>query len=197
MATQRQIEASRENGRKGGVKTPEGKALSRLNARKHGIFASALTEHDSRELHEAHAELAAWLGPEGPVEEILVEKLALAYVRLQRCARAEAEYHIAAWKKKPSSAYDPAIERTGPHGETCVFRPQEFERAAVLFGRYDTTLTNQFLKLLHEIDRQQRMRRGEGVPPALVAQVTVEGVREGGDGREDALRNEPGASQAT
>jgi hypothetical protein len=51
MATERQVAANRGsavaplslNGLKGGVKTEEGKAIPRLNARKHGIFASALT----------------------------------------------------------------------------------------------------------------------------------------------------------
>jgi hypothetical protein len=38
---------------------------------------------------------------------------------------------------------------------------------------YDRRLTNQFLKLLHEIERLQRLRAGEDVPPPIVAEVNV------------------------
>ena len=81
MATEAQVAANRANGLKGGVKTEEGKKISRLNARKHGIFASALTEYDDEELHGIEGQLAAQLKPEGIIEEILVEKLAVTYLR--------------------------------------------------------------------------------------------------------------------
>jgi hypothetical protein len=130
MATRKQVSANRENGLKGGVKTEEGKAISRLNARKHGIFAVALTPEDSEEVCGTEDELIASLRPVGRVEEMLVEKLALTYLRMQRCARAEAEL------------------------EGCV----KTWRMVELIGLYDGRLTNQFLKLLHEIQRQQRLR---------------------------------------
>ena len=81
MAAERQVAANRMNGIRGRVKTPEGKAISRLNARKHRIFASALTEYDDEELHGIEGQLAAQLKPEGIIEEILVEKLAVTYLR--------------------------------------------------------------------------------------------------------------------
>ena len=95
MATERQIAANRVNGLKGGVRTEEGKAISRLNARKHGIFALALTEE----------ELVADLKPVGAMEEILVEKLAPTFMRMRRCARSVLGARTAArlthWKKLP------------------------------------------------------------------------------------------------
>jgi len=87
MASRNQVVASRQNGRLGGPKTPEGKAVSRLNARRHGIFASALTRFDREELWAIHAELYDWLCPVGPLEEMLVEKLALTYLRMQPAVR--------------------------------------------------------------------------------------------------------------
>ena len=175
--TQKQIEASRRSGRKGGVKTPEGKAVSRLNARKHGIFASALTEYDQESIQDVYGELAAWIQPVGPVERMLVEKLAHTYLRLQRCARAEAEYHITTWETK---IVQPALGRwadkvkLGMHASHFDFG--RFAKAVKLFARYDTTLTNQFVKLLHEIERTQRMRFGDNVAPPVVADVTVHSV---------------------
>ena len=199
MTTDKQIAANRENAKSGAVRTPEGKAASRLNARKHGIFASALTEQDKEELHAVYPELADWFQPVGPVESMLVEKLAVAYVRLQRCALAEAEHHGWVWELPPpdSPAYR-SPRRKGPDSEEQLkptFRPSRFERAAELFGRYDVTLTNQFLKLLHEIERLQRMRAGEDVAPPIIADLTVHGREDDGVDRTGCvLRNEPNLS---
>ncbi len=174
----KQIEASRRSGRKGGVKTSKGKAVSRLNARKHGIFASALTQYDQEEIQGIHAELVASVRPVGPVEEMLVEKLAHTYLRLQRCARAEAEHHIRTWER-PLDDVSALIRwaerhRLGMHASW--FDRGQFERGVKLFARYDTTLTNQFVRLLHEIERMQRMRLGDNVVPPVVADVTVHNV---------------------
>ena len=39
MTTEKQVKANRENAKKGGVKTPEGKAVVRYNALKHGLLS--------------------------------------------------------------------------------------------------------------------------------------------------------------
>ena len=46
------------------------------------------------------------------------------------------------------------------------------------FGRYNTTRTNQAVRLLHELKRLWRMGAGEGVPAPMTADVTAsaEGV---------------------
>jgi len=186
MATKRQVLACRQNGRLGGPKTAAGKAVSRLNARKHGIFASALTVEDAEELKGLHEELVGCLAPVGAVEEMLVEKLAQTYLRMQRCARAEAEWHVKTWEVKA----DPVSVRL--HQKRCDdgrhaswFDVGWFERGVQLFGRYDQTLTNQFIKLVHEIERVQRLRGGEppspsglrspgDVAPPIAAEVNVE-----------------------
>jgi hypothetical protein len=73
MASVRQVEANRQNGLKGGVKSEEGAGIE--------------------------DELIASLRPVGRLEEMLVEKIALTYLRMQRCARAEAEFHIETWRE--------------------------------------------------------------------------------------------------
>jgi len=178
MASKRQIQANRKNGRKGGVKTPQGKAISRLNARKHGIFASALTPEDAEELHGINDQLAAEIQPVGLVEEMLVEKLALTYLQLQRCARAEAEYHIRVWEE-PDMVYSlyewERLDKKRARGVRAVpFRQPEFARMVERIGLYDMRLTNQYLKLLHEIERLQRLRAGEKVSPPVVADLTLQ-----------------------
>ena len=174
MATQRQVAANRLNGLKGGPRTPEGRAAVRLNARKHGVFAQALTAEDADELAGLHRELAESLQPVGPLEQMLVDKLAQTYLRMQRCARAEAEYHVRTWQRKtdPGSVerFDTACQE-GLHASW--FDAYWFQQSVQLFGRYDQTLTNQFIKLLHEIERVQRLRGGEDVPAPLAADVSV------------------------
>jgi hypothetical protein len=174
----RQVLANRENGLKGGVKTPEGKAISRLNARRHSIFTSAVTPEDSEDLYVLEDQLIATLRPVGRVEEMLAEKLALTYLRMQRCARAEAEYHIRTWEEPNPLLEEFAweqLKRKGRCGARAVpFKDDVFTRMVGLIDLYDARLTNQFLKILHEIERQQRLRAGENVPPPVVAELTIQ-----------------------
>ncbi len=160
MASQKQIAANRRNARLGGPKTPEGKAVSRLNARRHGIFASALTPMDHEELRGIHDRCRAELQPVGFLEEAVVDKIAAVYLSLQRCALAHAEYHLLTWKQHPCQADWP---RRHPDDR---FDLNYFETTVVLVQRYDTTLTNQFLRLIHELQSLQGRRSGDQEAPA-------------------------------
>jgi hypothetical protein len=91
-----QIAANRANAQKStGPKTPEGRAVSKMNALKHGIFSkevlvSGLNIKESRrELEELYERLWQQYGPIGPVEEILVDQIVTAQWRLRRVLRAE------------------------------------------------------------------------------------------------------------
>ena len=44
--TQKQLEANKENAKLGGVKTEAGKAVSRLNAVKHGLRAVLISDYE-------------------------------------------------------------------------------------------------------------------------------------------------------
>ena len=176
MATQRQIAANRKNGRKGGPKTDAGKAVVRQNARKHGVFASALTDYDEKQLAGIHDDMIEHLQPVGPIEKMLTEMIALNYVRLQRCVRAEAEYHIMTWDDNPALyVKERYAERTVEGRHATWFQADKFRSSVALFSRYNNSLTNQMVKLMHELERVQRMRLGKETPPPLVADVTVTG----------------------
>ena len=205
MASTRQVAANRRNGLKGGVKTEEGKAISRLNARKHGIFACALTQEDSEEAYGIEDQLIASLRPAGRVEEMLVEKLALTYLRMQRCARAEAEYHSRTWEE-PNAVWDAdafqRLQRKRECGARGVpFKEDVFERMVKLIDLYDARLTNQFLKLIHEIERLQNLRKGEEASPPVVAdpdiQAEAEGPAQSGSSSGPAQNDMPATSQAS
>lgn len=162
------LAAKRRNARQGGVKTPEGKAVSRHNARRHGIFATALTDADGEDLAEVHDRFAEDMQPATAIEETLVEKLAVCYLHMQRCARAEAVHYRATWfpLRKDEGFFGPGVMIGG-------MRPWFYEKIATVLSRYDTTLTNQFLRLMHELERVQRARKGEAVAPPAAADLTV------------------------
>jgi hypothetical protein len=73
--------------------TPEGKEASRRNRLTHGLTAKVLTlPGEDPEAIQAQADrLHEDLQPEGHDEEVLVDQIALASLRLERIARAEAE----------------------------------------------------------------------------------------------------------
>jgi len=177
MATEKQIAANRANGLKGGVKTPEGKAISRMNARKHGIFAVALTEHDAEGLRGLLDELIEHSKPVGIVEQLLVDKLAVTYMRMQRCAQAETIHYKYRWNMFPA--------QFGKFG---------YDETLVTIGLYDARLTNQFLRLLHELEWRQKARTAPGSEPQIsqIAQIPSQEARPGKPANAPAAGENPG-----
>jgi len=91
-----QLKANRKNALQStGPRTPEGKAKVRMNALKHGLLAreAVILAGDGKEdLGEFMAlleDLVATLAPDGPLEEMLVERIAGCYWRLCRACRYE------------------------------------------------------------------------------------------------------------
>ena len=95
MTSSKQAAANRRNSRRStGPKTPAGKAIARLNAVKHGGLSSlpVIPNMESQEEWEAHlAGTLASLEPEGHLETVLAERVALTLWRLNRVARSERE----------------------------------------------------------------------------------------------------------
>ena len=93
--SEKQLQANRENARKGGVKTPEGKAIVKYNALKHGLLAKEVVitvgegVENPEEFNALLEDLKTQLKPEGLLEEMLAEKIAVAYWRLRRACRYE------------------------------------------------------------------------------------------------------------
>ena len=91
MATDRQIESARINGAKSkGPITPEGKAHSAQNARKHGLSATILlASESSEELDHLVDRLNHRFPSDDILNELLVEKLAVAKWRQWRTWKIE------------------------------------------------------------------------------------------------------------
>jgi hypothetical protein len=93
--SRKQLEANKRNAPKGGVKTPEGKAIVKYNALKHGLLAKEVVitvgegAENPEEFNSLLVDLKTQLSPVGTLEEMLVEKIAVAFWRLRRAYRYE------------------------------------------------------------------------------------------------------------
>ena len=94
MTSDKQADANRRNALQStGPKTPEGKDAVRLNALKHGLLSQELLlpGEDEAALMGLTERLMADLQPEGALEILLVEDIIVAYWRLRRFRRVEAD----------------------------------------------------------------------------------------------------------
>jgi len=85
-------EVNRQNGANStGPKSAEGKAKASANSLKHGFFANTdkLHPNDSPAYQALHHDLRMGLTPDGPVEEHLIQELAMFSARLKRLEAAE------------------------------------------------------------------------------------------------------------
>ena len=92
MTSERQKAANRANARHStGPKTPKGKAVVRLNACRHSLFARdvVLPEEDADAFEDLWNQVRAHFSPQGPIEEFLVNRVVNDMWRYRRWERAE------------------------------------------------------------------------------------------------------------
>ena len=110
MTSDKQRKANRENARKStGPRTPEGKAVTRLNAVKHGLLSQEvlLPEEDAAALRELGERVRAELQPVGQLENMLVEQIIVGFWKLRRVRRVEVGIfvweHLQEWRERAQS----------------------------------------------------------------------------------------------
>jgi len=159
--SQKQIDANRENGKKGGVKTDEGKAVSKYNALKHGILSKQILfeGEDENELLELEKKLRSELCPASELELLMVDKIASNIWRLKRALSFEKDDVIF------TSDFDGTVGLKGD---------------ADRFFRYETMLERGIYKALHELERMQAKRNGEKVPPPIALDIDISNAKDNG-----------------
>ena len=92
----KQLAANRRNAQDStGPRTPAGRAVSKMNATKHGILSKQVLVQGSnikesrREFSALHQRFREDLQPVGPLEEMLVDKIVTAHWRQRRALTAE------------------------------------------------------------------------------------------------------------
>jgi hypothetical protein len=166
MASQRQIEANRANGAKGGPKTQAGKEQSRLGSLKHGLTASTLVvlpeehEHEYQELLRGFRES---FQPQNPAEEAMVLRLAHARWRSLRSRRVETgilSITANAERRHVGNLVEncPDPHTLNPHEAIAVAFMTMPAGHWQMYMRYDTTISRDFFKALDALTKLQRVR---------------------------------------
>lgn len=164
--SEKQLEANRENAKLGGVKSEEGKEISKLNAIKHGILSREilLKDENEDELVELGKKLRQELKPVGELEMILVERVVSGTWRLKRALKGETEMI-------ESDMTDIIFgEKTFGHALASSFANSD---SYGKFTRYETSLERSIFKALHELQRLQAVRSGEKIPAPVAIDVDI------------------------
>jgi len=170
MASTKQIIANRDNSKLGGVKSAEGKSVSRYNARKHGILSQILTEYDLDEYSNFIDELVEKYGTDEGIIGRLIEQAATCYIQLQRANKAETEFMkskldrtitktVGAFELEPllGMGHTEVIHK----GYRAKINDSDVEILMNTYCRYQTTLENRLLRLLNCIDSLSYRTKGD------------------------------------
>jgi len=160
------------------------------NATKHGLLAAGITELDDAELCCATLrDIKREKNPVGVIEQHLVESIGLHMMRLQRAARLEGEYITGVLnppiRDRDRNLMSAVVEETCgalvDPGSPAPMQCGSVQPLVSLYQRYMTAIEQQLYRALHELERLQRMRRGEHLPAPAAVDVTVHAEPHGPD----------------
>jgi hypothetical protein len=160
MATLKQTAANRANAQKSsGPRTPTGKALSRFNALKHGIYAvhQIMFDEKPEDLAELSAEYHEHHSPADSDQRFLVDTLVHNEWRLRRTRRVEAEL----WQTAYNTFLVKNIEvtLTCTSGDAFATDSATFER----LQRVVNSCERVYHRALKELQRLQEVARAHGL----------------------------------
>jgi hypothetical protein len=177
VASEKQQEANRANAKRStGPKTVAGKALSRMNAHKHGLTAETIVigDEDPRAFDMLRAELEEEHNPRPGIESELVERLAVLMWRMRRIPIFEAALievrreRVASDKRMASMILSPFKDeerKETPYENTALAFQSSQQTLGTLF-RYEAALMNAFNRTLQQLlflqDRRARERKPGG-----------------------------------
>ena len=165
--SQKQLEANQQNAKLGGVKTEEGKSITRYNAIKHGILCQEvlLEGEDENSLIELGKKMRAELKPETELELLLVDRIISSTWRLKRALRGEREMikhdidDLYISEKNFGSVLSSDLANNDTYGK---------------FTRYESFIERGIYKALHELQRIQSARSGKEVATPLAVDITTD-----------------------
>ena len=171
--SKKQLEANKENAKLGGVKTLNGKEISKYNAQKHGILGQTITKYEQEAFAGIYDLIEKHYCPQSIMEALLVEKISTAYIKLFRLAKAEKEFMQSALN--PTLDIEDEIEEgfVKSRGYTPTINVESIDKLQNIYGRYETTIENRLYKAMHELERIQRMRKGEKISAPVAVDVEV------------------------
>jgi len=171
--SEKQFAANRANAAHStGPRTEEGKARSRLNALKHGLLATEAAnfgvegEPARRAFEGLSDRLEDYYRPHGPIEEILVQKIAIATWRLKRAMRFEAraihqaslseEESYRSWSSRHKGRRHPSRNKMRDWGIDGAPIPVDFQ--LMLLIRYESAINRDLYRAMNEIRKVRKER---------------------------------------
>lgn len=149
QVSNKQLHANQVNALKGGVKTAEGKAIVRFNARTHGILANLISSYEGNFYNQILDQLIDEFDPQSAIQTILVERVALYYLRLQRLAKAENEFLKTCIDRTEYQNF--FFTDVVKQGFDSVVKPDDISQLHKLYGRYETAIENRLYRALTEL----------------------------------------------
>ncbi len=173
--SEKQQLANQNNAKLGGVKTEDGKDIIRFNARKHGILSEIVTDYERGILDCFMDQLFNDCMPVGFIEEMLTERIAISYFKLFRLNRVEKEFMKATINPTITESTLPQweTEKIVKEGYTQQIDTEEIELLGEKYHRYEKSLENRMYKAIHELERIQRMRKGEKVDAPITGEIML------------------------
>jgi len=171
--SKKQLLANRQNSKLGGVKTIEGKAVSKYNALKHGLLSKEviLADEDKNKLQELSEGLNEALKPQGELEAVLADRIVANLWRLKRCMKIE----------KSSMEYNKRDMRM----DLGMGQEELGKIADMISGsrtdkilRYETTIERGIFKSLHELQRLQGIRKGGTINMPVAVDIDISNSKE-------------------
>lgn len=167
-------EANRANAQLStGPTTPEGKARSAQNARKHGLLsrAAVMPDDDPATFATFADALLSELRPEGAQQELLADRVVCQAWRLRRAVMLDG----AMWSYERDSAARDLAGRSAPHALGIAVKRSVAANAPFMLSRYETAIERSMFVALAELRRLQAERPAHGAP-AVAEVIDGEGV---------------------
>lgn len=154
---------------------PGDTSSTRHNATRHGLLAEGVTELDNPAAFvETRSRLVAEMQPVGEVEIFLVHRIALCMARLKRADLLEAEFITEALHPQSKAHPPPTPPPEGDPGRPARLPQYKVYALGDTYQRYETAIENKLYRALNQLERLQRMRGGERIPPPVSVNIGVE-----------------------
>lgn len=160
-SSERKIQANRFNAlRSTGPRTPAGKARARWNALRHGLLAQEVVipagraQEDEGAFRDLFTRLCDELQPQGVLESMCVERIAIRYWRLRRALR----YEVGDIRRQVDSQ-DEEVFFAAPAEVEIAGRSLPSKEGVEKLHRYETAIRRDLDHAIAELQRLQEQRR--------------------------------------
>lgn len=171
MTTKKQLSANQKNALKGGVKTEQGKEISKMNSLKHGFFSKITTDYDKIDNQDFCESFYKHFAPANIYEEQLVEMLLSNLLTLRRICLVEKEYIETKLHPDIGMEFDFSVKK----GYKPVIKLDLLDDLSK-FQKYKTSIQRCIFKVQHELERLTFNRNSDFkyIPNAIDVSVSAD-----------------------